>query len=130
MNDIIHGKLCTHYRLYRKIPIYSFTQGNNRDLPHKMCSTCYLVKNPQSRYNLVVVGNFFRNDSAQLHQLCKTLEDENIYYHKIDKDNLDSKNDIVFLKKMKAKSKLRETEEAKEEDEFSVYLFDYKLEPD
>lgn len=102
------GTMCSHFRLYKKVPIYSYTYGNDRDLSSKQCSSCYLNENTRSKYNLVVVGEFMRNNCDQLNMLCSSLETEFIYYHKIDKDNIKDEQDYIFLtriKKMKDKLK-------------------------
>ena len=122
INQIIAKRQWTHFRLNRKVPIYSFTKGNGRDLPIKMWSTCYLSKNQNCRYNLVVVGSFLQNNCTELNELCQMLEDDQVYFYKIDKDNLTSEKDVEFLQKMKK----HWSEEAKDED-WAAYLFGLKI---
>lgn len=69
LKDVLTNKICAHYRLFKKIPIYSFTHGNDKELNTKKCSTCYLSKNLRSRYNLVVVGYFLKNSNRALHEI-------------------------------------------------------------
>ena len=126
IKDVIEGKEWSHYRLHRKVPIYSFTHGNGRSLSIKQWSTWYLKKNPKSMYNLVVVGTFMRNNSYELDLLWRELEQEFIYFHKIDIDNLDSQEDLNFLKKMK-KYGNEDHEEEESKCEYAVYLFGLKL---
>ena len=125
LKDILLRKMCSHYRLFKKIPIYSYTQGNDKDLATKQWSTCYLNKNPRSRYNLVIIGNFMRNNCRNLHKAWEALEKKYIYYHKIDKDNLSSHSDLQFIKKAQIiDSKLDE----EPTEDFGIYLFGLKVE--
>lgn len=66
-----------------------------------------------------------RNSSKELHQLCSALEEKNVYFHKIDKDNLNSKDDVNFIKRTQVK-KHRDLDQ----EEFGVYLFSLKIQPE
>lgn len=126
IKDVIQGKEWSHYRLHRKVPVYSFTHGNGRSLSLKQWSTCYLKKNPKSTYNLVVVGTFMRNNCYELDKVWRELEQEFIYFHKIDVDNLDSQDDLKFLKMTKSQSE-EDPSSAGFNEEYSVYLFGLKV---
>ncbi|CAI2367318.1 unnamed protein product [Moneuplotes crassus] len=125
--DVLLEKRCPHYRLYKRVPIYSYTKGNENDLATSQCSTCYLAKNPSSRYNLVVIGHFMRNDCRELHEICTALEENKVYYHRIDKDNLNSQSDVNFIKKA---HKIETKYFPNEEPDFSIYLFGLKISPE
>lgn len=119
INQVLEGKQCTHFRLFKKTPIFSFTQFDSKDSNLKRCNTCYLKKYPHLKHNLVIVGPFLDSRNAKLHEMCSLLESEYILYHKIDSKNLSSAPDVKFLKHVKPYDTKSEM--------YGAYLFGMKI---
>mmetsp|Transcript_17933 Transcript_17933/g.15838 ORF Transcript_17933/g.15838 Transcript_17933/m.15838 type:complete len:128 (+) Transcript_17933:73-456(+) len=63
------------------------------------------------------------NNCMGLHDVCFALE-KCTYYHKIDKDNLNSQADVQFIKK----AQKIERKDDEEQEDYGIYLFGLKVE--